>query len=639
MNIPRPPSVSTAVLAVLFAGCGGDDAPTFSIRIHAPPPITADGLCPPAGNFVPPTLSVGDSVRVTYRDPVSRGILCDAVLPFDQPTARLGVPFAPDGGTAPVLADVIVEIFHTDAAMLVTLTSSGETRNVRLGDPGEIPVFVAPRQDFACAAGPQQIARGFHSATLLPNGEVLLVGGIVAHPGPTEIPLIQPTGNFYVSETAEIYDPRRGTFRELPVTDLVPRVFHQAYLLTPAEGATTWDVLLVGGLTVTGPASSTPVVDGVRDANEPLRMVPAPGSEPAPPEILSYDPATGTAGRRALVDDTLFGRRAFPAVSTQPSEWDKVTQRPPLVAGGWTSYTAGMPPVVVGSNSLEIVDLTDGDRLGVTTAFMPDITRAGATITLIGGNRALLWGGNIQSPTMSEETEAGHVITGVGTGTPGMAGVMFDPMVVNAHPRAFHSAVALAPDRVLMVGGFRVQAGSAFEPTIPFAYTVNVDPLTPAITTTTIAAVADAVPAGYLAALPILDGTVLITGGTPDTPFICPESTVSTYLCALPDAYVFHEVAPGMETIDSLPDMIVPRWGHRMVALLDGTVLVTGGLRLDTDRLMVVADAELFNPRTELLDPVADDPAIVAGTYTRTPGNVAQAMDGTPARPCFIGTP
>ena len=70
--------------------------------------------------------------------------------------------------------------------------------------------------------------RATHSATVLPNGAVLILGGVGAR-------------NEYV-QSAEIFNPETETFQAAPVTGLIPRANHTATLLTDGQ------LLIAGGI-------------------------------------------------------------------------------------------------------------------------------------------------------------------------------------------------------------------------------------------------------------------------------------------------------------------------------------------------------------------------------------------------------
>ena len=79
--------------------------------------------------------------------------------------------------------------------------------------------------------GSMSVARSSHTATLLPNGRVLVVGG----------------------PTAELYDPLAGSFT-LTGAPNVPRRFHTATLLGNS-------VMIAGGLGFTGSTAVTEIYD------------------------------------------------------------------------------------------------------------------------------------------------------------------------------------------------------------------------------------------------------------------------------------------------------------------------------------------------------------------------------------------
>jgi RHS repeat-associated protein len=77
-------------------------------------------------------------------------------------------------------------------------------------------------------------ARAWHTATMLPNGHVLVLGGIGS--------------NGEVVKDAELFDPDTRTFQQIKQTGLIPRAYHSATLLTDGR------VLVAGGLSARGRA-------------------------------------------------------------------------------------------------------------------------------------------------------------------------------------------------------------------------------------------------------------------------------------------------------------------------------------------------------------------------------------------------
>jgi hypothetical protein len=76
------------------------------------------------------------------------------------------------------------------------------------------------------------VARAWHTATLLPDGTVLVLGGIDA------------AGQ--VIDSAELFDPTAQTFRMIPTPGLILRAYHSATLLTDGT------VLVAGGFAGNG---------------------------------------------------------------------------------------------------------------------------------------------------------------------------------------------------------------------------------------------------------------------------------------------------------------------------------------------------------------------------------------------------
>ncbi|HNB72034.1 MAG TPA: kelch repeat-containing protein, partial [Acidobacteriota bacterium] len=102
------------------------------------------------------------------------------------------------------------------------------------------PPAVAPGSIYM--TGPMEYARFAHTATLLPNGKVLVAGGL------------ELEGNHQALDRAEVYDPATGTFTETGRM-LSPRSGHSATLLPDGT------VLIVGGATTQNSDDSTPTTE------------------------------------------------------------------------------------------------------------------------------------------------------------------------------------------------------------------------------------------------------------------------------------------------------------------------------------------------------------------------------------------
>jgi len=175
--------------------------------------------------------------------------------------------------------------------------------------------------------GSMAVGRFLHTATLLQNGKVLIVGGALTS---TSAPVA----------TAEVYDPATGTFT-MTGAMATAREQHTATLL--ADGR----VLIVGGTTSTATGDLQPT-----------------------PTAEVYDPRTGSFSNTASMTEA----RTFHTATLLPSQ--KV-----LVAGGGdNNFTAEIYDP--GTGSFSIVDRMQ-------------VGRSGHTATLLPNGRVLVAGGGI----------------------------------------------------------------------------------------------------------------------------------------------------------------------------------------------------------------------------------------------------
>ncbi|MBZ0232645.1 MAG: hypothetical protein K8M05_09980, partial [Deltaproteobacteria bacterium] len=220
------------------AACGGDDLrPDVRFQLIGLLPVT-DGACPATGT-APPEVSGATRVRLTFRDAVDRTLRCDAVIPLAGEAPYVSVP----GRDAPVT--MYVEYFDAAGSLL----ARGERAGVALTGGATVQVHVQPTNAYACPLGATATARAFHSATPLPNGEVLLLGGLVGEAS-GDSTAFAPAAGAYVSSAAEIYDPDEHRFYPLTITGLLPRAFHEVLVLG-MEGPAI-ELLVVGGIGVAG---------------------------------------------------------------------------------------------------------------------------------------------------------------------------------------------------------------------------------------------------------------------------------------------------------------------------------------------------------------------------------------------------
>ncbi len=352
--------------------------------------------------------------------------------------------------------------------------------------PSPTPRPAAPGRWTATASMIQ--ARHGHTATLLPDGRVLVAGGLGADTG---------------LASAELYDPRTMSWTATG-TMVQGRAWHSATLLTNGT------VLVVGGTSVVGTAPGTDL-------------------ELASAEL--YDPRTGSW----TTTTSMAEARSGPAVVLLPD--GRV-----LAAGGWGS-TAPFGPKLA---SAEVYDPVSGTW--TPTAPMGD-ARHGQVAALLPSGIVLVAGGyndsvrlasaELYDPATGTWTPTGSLPEPFNTDTaillatshvliaggdvpsgPGAIGsahaALYDPVTGTwtttgplYTPRLAHTATLLPDGRVLVSGG-RVNGG----PTAgTFASAELYDPVTG-----TWAASGDmtVTRSGQTATL-LLDGQVLIAGGASGT--------------------------------------------------------------------------------------------------------------------------
>ena len=209
--------------------------------------------------------------------------------------------YAQSPGTFTATGSMITpRYFHTTTLLPdgKVLIAGGESSYSAATNAGASAELYDPITRTFVATGSMTTPRATHTATLLPNGKVLIAGG------GAEI-----SGAAYGPASAELYDPATGTFAATGAMN-VERWSHTATLLNNGK------VLIAGGLGVLGvllvsaelydPSTGTFTATG--DMNQPLadtatllsngKALITRGNPDGPPPYLSsaelYDPSTGT---------------------------------------------------------------------------------------------------------------------------------------------------------------------------------------------------------------------------------------------------------------------------------------------------------------------------------------------------------
>ncbi len=281
--------------------------------------------------------------------------------------------------------------------------------------------------------GPMTAAREGHTATLLPNGRVLIAGGHDFHDGDKTI-----------ESSAEIYDPQLGTFTATGSMS-APREGHTATLL--ASGM----VLITGGQDTDSTALATAEL---------------------------FDPSTGR----------------FTLTGSMSTARDDATAT--LLTNGQVLVAGGSDSPLLSSTLLDSADLYDPASGTFKLTSPMTIARYGQTATRLADGRVVIIGGhgNFSEPTLWAEiydprtetfSKTGSMITprfaqvadliadgrvlvvggdsatGTGSATYLASAELFDPRTGTFHatgsmsqPRLSPTATRLANGRVLIIGGY-----------------------------------------------------------------------------------------------------------------------------------------------------------------------------------------
>jgi len=435
--------------------------------------------------------------------------------------------------------------------------------------------------------------RGLHTATLLPNGKVLVVGGF---------------GNDGVIASAELYDPTTGKWRAT-AKPFFGRTRHTATLLPSGK------VLVSGGATETSIPAQAELYDPAAETWTITGSLATPRYGHTSTLLMSgkvlvaggtnggnafassetYDPATGTwtATGSLTVAHSTHTATLLPdgkvlvagGGSTGVGPISFVELYDP-VSGSWRqtgslnsarfSHTATLLPsgrVLIAAGSI-----TGGDQIASAEVYDPvhetwTVTgslgtgRNSATATLLATGKVLVIGGiseasaELYEPATGVWTAAGSLDTA----------------------RDTHTATLMPSGDVLVAGGFGGEAVALTELYVPQkgAWT-----LTGALSDTR---------SGHTATL-LPTGKVLAAGGQD---FEVPRSSAELY-----------ESATG--SWSTTASLLTARFDHTATLLQNGKVLVAGG---SIDNTSSVSSAELYDP--------------VTGTWTATGSLAAARTDHT----------
>jgi hypothetical protein len=557
--------------------------------VRIPSAVTPDtaqpaGICPsPGGDHLPIGPDQVTAVRLT------------ALAPGDPPrfVCDYMIPVTGGGNTQEILipdqsprVDILLDAFGDVAAGETTrpLLYQGEQRGV-VAAGGSAEVLLLRPLAFGCLPAHLNHARAFHSATALPDGSVLVAGGVTGFSDATRQQLA-------ATEAIEVYDPRTRTFfvPQDRRPQKIPRAFHQAIALPSATDG-KFHIMLIGGITpAEGDASLS--VAGLRRAAEPLRVMPLDQALPAGVEMVVFDPVARTIDSLAA-ETAGFAPRMFAAVTTEPGMLADLA-----IAGGIKKSGATFDPANA-ALSIDQADRNSGTLLSGGAMAALSEQRVGGSLTPLSATDALVFGGDMSAPATMEAAHSAEKLGGIGTASVTSTALLV-PTTTSVVPTAFHTATLLSDGSVAIIGGFQVQAGVAIN-TNDAAALQRIKPDAMNNLTATAVPLGGFVGVGYHATLAVPDANaLLVSGGSPAM-----SSQSCGLFCSSQGAYLIDWTSM---MIRSMHTLAVGRYGHEQSLLADGTVLVTGGMRRQPDKndmsALLLDSVEVFNPHDASFDRV-----------------------------------
>ena len=389
---------------------------TTIVIANPPPPVISTSPDPPAG-----------AVNIAYSGFMFKAT--GGVLPLtwsETGTLPPGMALGADGalsGTPTATGSFPISVGVQDA-----LHQNAAPQDFTIEVDAQLPSFTA--------TGSMQTARTGHTATLLGNGKVLVIGG----------------ANNGALASAEVFDPASGQFTTLTGHLMTPRSNHTATLLQNGN------VLVTGGQDANGNAiaeaelfdmstgSFTPtgLMNSARTGHTATllndgRVLVAGGVE-SNNVLLStaelFDPATG---KFAQANGPMNASRAHHAAT--PLSSGRV-----LLAGG-SSDTAYGDIFDPASNTFAS---TGGGQ--PTTTFLTATLLADGRVLLAGGVRGISFFNNCPPPILlvGRESVVGAFLFDSSTASFSATGNM-------SSSRAHHTATLLSDGKVLVVGGTNIQ--------------------------------------------------------------------------------------------------------------------------------------------------------------------------------------
>lgn len=325
----------------------------------------------------------------------------------------------------PVGADRVIGLFGlVGAAPLWRGVARGVT--VERDTPTAVDVLMTRVGDVTCSRGGDADKRAFHTATVLNDGSILLIGG--AKTSTLQSSICADCRRLEGTTSASIYDPRTGAFT--PTGPLAfPRLFHTATKLSDGR------VVVIGG-------ARSGLVD--TSGTHPFPIIPT--------DVLNavevFDPASKTFANVAI-DPVAEGGRVFAAATLTLN--DEV-----IITGGIPRGLAPLPARNDLSNALSSTTICGGEALSCRAG--PDLgaRRAGHIAFTLEPDGIFVMGGSID-----REGPTAYRVEALRDGTG------FQPLEVTSMNAArnffFAAAAQYVPFRLLSAGGLLRNPDGTFQ--------------------------------------------------------------------------------------------------------------------------------------------------------------------------------
>ena len=385
---------------------------------------------------------------------------------------------------------------------------------------------------------PMSSGRSGHTATLLADGRVLVVGG---------------NNSGSVLRTAEIYDPASDRWR--PTTNLSARESHTATLLPDGR------VLVAGGSAGGAIATCTIYDPSSNSWSSTTLTAPLPSARYShTASLMPNGQVLVTAGfdsAAALSDTVLYDPSTNLWTSVAPLAYGRANHTATLLANG-KLMVAGGSGYFGATNTTELVE---NANLSWTAAGALANARGSHTATLLPNGKVLAVGGHVTSTGAVANPGSVEIYN------PGGNFWMADAAMTT--PRGGHTATLLTNGKLLIAGGV---SGSTY-PLATERYDTSLGTWSAGAPMTTGRA--------YHTATLLNGGDVVVAGGSTGA-----SPTASTELySALNNSWV------------SAGSLTTARTDHTATLLTSGKILVTGGRDVGGSSLRSV---EMFNPATSM---------------------------------------